>query len=458
LLLFLFTKKEVLPSMSLLNVNGLSVSVHGCRILHDIAFTIAPGEFVALVGASGAGKSLLALALLGLLPAGVTRTGAVTIGRRGRDVGMMFQEPGLSLNPLQRVRTQLAEAVTTHKRDILARLAQVGFSDPARIAACYPHQLSGGEQQRVMFAIATANRPSLLIADEPTTALDGAAAAHIMALITEHQRAGMGVLLATHDMALVRRHADRILHLQGGALCEAAPAALPPLEPPALVPGPPVLTVENLGVSYKEPGWWRPRTQPVLSKISFTLHEGETIGITGPSGAGKTSLALALMRLIPHTGQVTLAGEAISGRSWRRNMQMIFQSPGASLAPRLTVADIVGEGLRIHEPALSHTGRITAALSEVGLPAATAHRYPHELSGGERQRAAIARALILRPRVLILDEPASALDAAIQWEILRLLQELQRRHGLAYLIISHDEEVIGAMTHRVIKVRKEVLF
>jgi microcin C transport system ATP-binding protein len=416
-----------------------------------------------MVGPSGAGKSLLLRSLLNLLPAGLSRAGTVTLAGTskitpGRDAGMMFQEPGLSLNPLQRIRTQLTEAILLHQKtrhpEILSRLAEVGFTDPARIAAAYPHQLSGGEQQRIMFAIATANFPLLLLADEPTTSLDADSAAAIMALIKTRQSAGMGVLLVTHDQSLVRQYADRILHLQNGRLTSAAPAAPLPPSPPAHMPGPPVLMVENLSVSYPDAKFWRPRpTRNVVEKISFTLHAGETLGLQGPSGIGKTSLALALMQLIPHTGCVTLADKTMRGRAWRRHMQMVFQNSGASLSPRLTIADIIGEGLLVHEPHLpapDHAARIAAAMTETGLPAETAHRYPHALSGGERQRTAIARALILRPRILILDEPTSALDAAIQWDILRLLQQLQARHGLAYFIISHDSEVLTAMAHRVI--------
>ncbi len=434
-------------------------------LLHGIFFTIAPGEFVALVGPSGAGKSILLRSLLDLLPTGLTRSGTITLdganitpAMRGAKIGMIFQEPGLSLNPLQRIRTQLAEAILLHQKTrqpaILARLAEVGFANPARIASAYPHQLSGGEQQRVMFAIATANFPLLLLADEPTTSLDAPAAADIMALIKTRQRAGTGVLLVTHDQALVRRYADRILHLQQGRLIDEPPAAPPPPGLSAHIPGALVLSVENLGVSYKAGGFWRPKpARPVLDKISFTLHAGETLGLQGPSGIGKTSLALALMHLIPHSGLVTLAGETMRGRAWRRHMQMVFQGAGTSLSPRLTVADIIGEGLLVHEPHLLAHERaacISAAMEETGLQAEMGDRYPHALSGGERQRAAIARSLILRPRVLILDEPTSALDASVQWEILRLLQDLQARYGLAYLIISHESEVISAMAHRVI--------
>ncbi len=434
-------------------------------LLHGIFFTIAPGEFVALVGPSGAGKSILLRSLLDLLPTGLTRTGNITLGgakiiaaMRGAKIGMIFQEPGLSLDPLQRIRTQLAEAVLLHQKtrrlDILSRLAQAGFSDPARVATSYPHQLSGGEQQRVMFAIATANDPVLLLADEPTTSLDAPSARAIMDLIKTRQREGMGVLLVTHDLALVSRYADRILYLQNGRLIDAAPAAPSPPRPSLQTPGALVLSVANLGISYRAGGFWRPTpARPVLDKISFTLHAGETLGLQGPSGVGKTSLALALMHLIPHSGLVTLAGETMRGRAWRRHMQMVFQGAGTSLSPRLTVADIIGEGLLVHEPHLpahERAARIAAAMEETGLQAEMGDRYPHALSGGERQRAAIARALILRPRVLILDEPTSALDSAIQWEILRLLQDLQARYGLAYLIISHESEVISAMAHRVI--------
>ncbi len=445
---------------NLLSVQDLSIS----PILHNISFTIAPGECVALAGPSGAGKSLLVRSLLDLLPAGLHRTsGTITLAgqtkiTRGLDIGMIFQEPGLSLNPLQRIRTQLTEAIRLHQKtrhpDILPRLAEVGFTDPARIAAAYPHQLSGGEQQRIMFAIATANFPLLLLADEPTTSLDADSAAAIMALIKTRQSAGMGVLLVTHDHALVRRYADRILHLNNGHLTESAPLTPPPLTPPVHAPKAAVLQVENLGASYQGPKIWRSRpARKVLENISFTLHEGETLGLQGPSGSGKTTLALALMQLIPHTGRVTLPGETMRGRDWRRHMQMVFQNSAASLSPRLTVADIVGEGLLVHEAHLSPSERATrvaAALAETGLPAETAHRYPHALSGGERQRTAIARTLILRPRILILDEPTSALDASIQWDILRLLQQLQAKHGMAYLIISHDSGVINAMAHRVI--------
>ena len=489
--------------MSLLTVAGLSVRFGSRAVVDDVSFTVARGETVALVGESGSGKSLTALSVLRLLPPGATLSGQVTLegtdmlaagparlrAVRGKTVGMVFQEPMTSLNPLHGVGRQVGEAMALHGRRptpdaVAALLQQCGFPDARRRLDALPHQLSGGQRQRVMIAMALANDPALLIADEPTTALDVTIQAQILDLLAEQKaRRGLALLLISHDLGVVRRYADRVCVMKDGRIVEAGGAATVFARPahaytrmllaaePAGVPDPlpaasPVLaqasdvTVEFAG----RRGLFQrgaAASLRALDGVSITIHEGETVGLVGESGSGKSTMGLALLRLLPAAGRVTFAGEDLSTlstaalRHRRAGMQIVFQDPYGSLSPRMMVADLVAEGLRVHErlaPA-ALAARVAAALAEVGLPADAAGRYPHEFSGGQRQRIAIARALVLQPRLLVLDEPTSALDRSVQAQIVALLRDLQRRHGLAYLFISHDLAVVRALAHRVVVLR-----
>jgi microcin C transport system ATP-binding protein len=441
--------------------------------------------------------------VLDLLPPGIIRAGGqITLDGidvasatpdqkqklRGGAAGIIFQEPMSSLNPLQRVGRQIAEAMRLHGKfsratlrgKVLDLLREVGLPDAARITESYPHLLSGGQRQRIMIAIALANNPRLLIADEPTTALDVTLEKQILDLIAAEQKSrGLGVLLITHNLSLVRRYAGRVLVMDQGRAVEtnttaalfAAPAhpqtrrllAARIFAPPAAIPNAPaLLAAKNLTVKF-------PILQGILRRkigevaavddVSFDLHAGETLGLVGESGSGKTTIGLLLLRLIRFRGNVLLDGVdlgSLSGkqlRAARRKIQIVLQDPYGSLAPRLTAGDIVGEGLAIHEPHLTRDERdrrVAGALAEVGLPADSMNRYPHEFSGGQRQRIAIARALILEPEILVLDEPTSALDVTVQAEILHLLRSLQQRTNIAYLFISHDLAVIRALSHRII--------
>ncbi|HQT68483.1 MAG: microcin ABC transporter ATP-binding protein [Rhodospirillales bacterium 20-60-12] len=490
--------------MSLVEVKGLCIDLPGKPLVRDVDFTIAPGECLALVGESGSGKSLSALALLDLLPAGLQRRAAslrldgtdiqaaspaMLRSLRGNVAGMIFQEPMSSLNPLMRIGRQVAEAVTLHRRlpkskllaATMALLAEVGLPDAAATLDKFPHQLSGGQRQRVMIAMALANNPKLLIADEPTTALDHVLERQILDLIAAASRArGLAVLLITHDLEIVQRYADRVAVMQDGVIVETGPAAQifaapahdmtrkllaarhlpPPLSPPAQPV--PVLVVEHVSVAFAVTGGILRRQKGAFSAlhdVSFTLHRGETLGLVGPSGSGKSTLTLALLRLINFTGRVSLDGVDLAAlnarmlRATRGRIQIIFQDPFGSLSPRLTVREIIAEGLEIHEPAWSavqRAERVRQALAEVRLPPDAIDRYPNEFSGGQRQRIAIARAIVLNPLVLILDEPTSALDVTVQADIIALLKALQARLGLAYLFISHDLSVIRAISHRVL--------
>ena len=489
--------------MSLLNVTGLTLRAAGRTLVDNLSFSVAAGEMLAIVGESGSGKTLSALSVLDLLPPGIARTGGgitldgteVTTAApealrrlRGQAAGMIFQEPLSSLNPLQRVGKQIAEAMTLHARTarrglrarVLELMREVGLADAERRIDDHPHLLSGGQRQRVMIAIALANNPRLLIADEPTTALDVTLEKQILDLIDRERRArGLGVLLITHDLGLVRRYADRVLVLDQGRIVESGTtveifarpahpqtarllaarqlAAAPPRAPAAVV-----LEASDLNVRYAvRRGALRRKVGEIaaVDGVSFTLGAGETLGLVGESGSGKTTIALLLLRLIGFSGTVRLQGEDLDRlsrgglRAARARLQIVFQDPYGSLSPRLAVGDIIAEGLTIHQPGLDRAARqarVTAALSEVGLPPEMAARYPHELSGGQRQRVAIARALILHPKVLVLDEPTSALDVTVQADILALLRTLQQRHGIGYLFISHDLNVIRAMAHRII--------
>ena len=527
--------------MSLVEVQDLSVAFGTKRVVDGVSFHVDRGETLALVGESGSGKSLTALSLLQLLPAGGTNpTGAVTLDGqiilnadpspappswsgltppspssvpemvgssptmaggadaatlhriRGDLAGIIFQEPMTSLNPLHRIGRQIAEAITLHHnlpartvhQKIVRALTQAGFADAEDRLEAFPHQLSGGQRQRVMIAMALANDPALLIADEPTTALDVTIQAQILRLLAQlKQDRGLALLLITHDLALVRRFADRVAVMKDGKIVEtgsvaqvfATPehpytrmllASVPKGTPVPVAPdAATVLEADNVRVHFPiRRGVFRRvvGTVRAVDGVSFAIHEGETVGLVGESGSGKTTLALATLRLEQMTGRVAYLGQDLSAvgkramRHLRARLQIVFQDPYSSLSPRLPVGDIVAEGLTVHEPALSRAERVErvrTVLEEVGLSPDSADRYPHEFSGGQRQRIAIARAMILKPRFVVLDEPTSALDMSVQAQIVDLLRDLQNRHGLAYLFISHDLKVVRALAHRVIVLR-----
>jgi microcin C transport system ATP-binding protein len=500
----------------LLDVKALTVSFNGHAVVKGIDFQIAPGEKLALVGESGSGKTVTALSLLRLaqdadqsgqaLFAGGTGASATRDllrlperdlrAVRGQDIAMIFQEPMTALNPLMSVGTQIAEVLELKQG--LARvestqlaiklLADTGIDAPARRASAYPHQLSGGQRQRAMIAMALACKPRLLLADEPTTALDVAVRGQILALISHmQQQNGMAVLLITHDLHLVRRFADRVVIMEQGHIVEQGPVqavfAYPQhaytrkliesqpvrdvVEPDAAAASrPPLLQATSLRVAYPTPlpgvnGWFRKGEFVAVKGASFAVQPGQTLGVVGESGSGKSTLALAALGLLGFTGELTLAGQpcrvAADWQGQRQTVQVVFQDPFSSLSPRLTVEEIVGEGLRVHAPKLplpQRRQRVVAALDEVGLSEAQfpglLQRYPHEFSGGQRQRIAVARALIISPQLLVLDEPTSALDVTIQKQVLQLLQRLQRERGLSYLLITHDVDVIKAMAHHVL--------
>ncbi len=475
--------------------------------VRGISFDIAPGEIFALVGESGSGKSVTALSILDLLPpmararigGAIAFKGAPLIGMnpaemrriRGDRIGMIFQEPMTSLNPIQPIGGQVAEAILTHRpmarkaalADTVALLRSVGLQDAERRIGAYPHELSGGQRQRVMIAMALANKPDLLIADEPTTALDVTVQAQILALLRDmRDRLGMAILLITHDLGVVRHIADRVAVMKQGEIVETAPVknlfahpahpytrmllAAEPKGPPTApaAASPEILTGRNIQVRFPiRAGVLRRTTGHVMAVdgIDLTLQAGETLGVVGESGSGKTTLGLALLRLIPSAGAIGFEGQAIDGlngkqmKPLRREMQIVFQDPYGALSPRMSVGDIVAEGLRAHRIAsgAARERLVAAALEDVGLDAAMRHRYPHEFSGGQRQRIAIARALALRPKLLVLDEPTSALDRSVQAQIVDLLRSLQARHGLAYVFISHDLRMVRALATHLLVMR-----
>ena len=497
--------------MSLLSVENLAVAFRGKRVVQGVSFHVDPGEVVALVGESGSGKSVTALSCLRLLAGGgsnpegrITLDGTDVLSAdaaalqklRGGVAGMVFQEPMTSLNPLHSIGRQVAEAITLHRSlsglalqaEVVAALARAGLPQMKDRLGAFPHELSGGQRQRVMIAAALANNPALLIADEPTTALDVTIQAQILALLAELKSSlNMALLLITHDLAIVKRHADRVVVMKDGAVVEQGPVgrvfaapehpytrmliATEPSGRPAPVPqdAATVLEARDLRVHFPiRRGLLRREVSRVraVDGVGLRLRAGETLGVVGESGSGKTTLGMALLRLVPSEGVILLDGRSIQGlsrgqlRPLRAAMQIVFQDPYGSLSPRMSAGDIVGEGLAVHEPGLSATARearVAEALVEVGLSAAMMPRYPHEFSGGQRQRIAIARALVLKPRLLVLDEPTSALDVSVQAQVVELLRGLQARHGLAYLFVSHDLRVVRAMAHRIAVMKDGVI-
>ncbi|MDQ2801291.1 MAG: dipeptide ABC transporter ATP-binding protein [Pseudomonadota bacterium] len=490
--------------MSLVEVEDLSVAFGERRVVRNVSFTLDRGETLALVGESGSGKSLTALSLLQLLPhGGVNPTGRVRLNgesmigakpatllrARGELAGMVFQEPMTSLNPLHRIGRQVAEAVRLHRpiprpsvrRRVLCLLCQAGFADAEHRLDAFPHQLSGGQRQRVMIAMALANDPALLIADEPTTALDVTIEAQILELLARLKaERSLALLLITHDLTVVHRHADRVVVMKEGEVVEAGETAVvfaAPRHPytrmllAAVPKGAPlplgnhaatVLEAEAVRVHFPIRRGILRRTVAVVRAVdgvSVTVREGETVGLVGESGSGKTTMGFAALRLLRAEGRIAFAGQDLSAldaralRRLRARMQVVFQDPFGSLSPRMTVGDVIAEGLRVHERYLSRAAReqrVAVELEEVGLAADAALRYPHEFSGGQRQRIAIARAMVLKPRFVVLDEPTSALDMSVQAQIVDLLRRLQAAHGLAYLFISHDLRVVRALAHRVL--------
>ncbi|MCI9866728.1 ABC transporter ATP-binding protein [Rhizobium skierniewicense] len=496
----------------LLSVRDLSVAFHqGGKetvAVDNVSFDIMPGEVVALVGESGSGKSVTANSILKLLPypAASHPSGEILFeGKdllnasmrelrsvRGNDITMIFQEPMTSLNPLHSIERQIGEILELHqalsggeaRKLILELLLQVGIREPEKRLKAYPHELSGGQRQRVMIAMALANRPKLLIADEPTTALDVTVQAQILELLGNlKNQHGMSMLFITHDLGIVRKFADRVCVMTKGQIVETGTvaqvfndpqhaytrhllAAEPKGEPPHSDSSKPVVMQgDDIKVWFPiKAGLMRRVVDHVkaVDGIDITLRAGQTVGVVGESGSGKTTLGLALSRLIASKGRISFLGQSIEGYSYsmmkplRNRLQVVFQDPYGSLSPRMSVGEIIAEGLRVHEKSLSadeRDRRVAQALDEVGLDTATRWRFPHEFSGGQRQRIAIARAMVLKPRFVMLDEPTSALDMSVQAQVVDLLRDLQAKHDLAYLFISHDLKVVKALANDMIVMR-----
>jgi microcin C transport system ATP-binding protein len=496
----------------LLSVRDLSVAFHQggktSTAVDHISFDIGKGETVALVGESGSGKSVTALSVMKLLayPAASHPSGQIlfkgkdllTVSEpelrqtRGNDITMIFQEPMTSLNPLHVISQQIGEVLKLHqgmsekatRARALELMHQVGIREPEKRLDAYPHQLSGGQRQRVMIAMALANEPELLIADEPTTALDVTVQAQILKLLADLKaKSGMSLLFITHDLGIVRKIADRVCVMTKGKIVEtgrtaeifANPrhdytkhllAAEPKGQPPQTDHSSPIV------MNGQDVKVWFPIKKGLLRRtvdhvkavdgINVTIRAGQTLGIVGESGSGKTTLGLALSRMISSQGAIKFSGQDINALSFkqmrplRREMQIVFQDPFGSLSPRMPIADIIAEGLRVHEPKLSESerdSRVVAVLNEVGLDPSLRFRYPHEFSGGQRQRIAIARAMVLNPRFVMLDEPTSALDMSVQAQVVDLLRRLQKDHQLAYLFISHDLKVVRALANEMIVMR-----
>ena len=516
--------------LPLLQVRDLRIAFNQGEVVKGVSFNLALGEKLALVGESGSGKSVLALSLVKLIE-GAKLSGRCLWTRqdeenlapestdapntldlvklterdlepiRGQDIAFVFQEPMTALNPVFSVGEQIAEVLQIKRgmtreeawHEAIDLIKVTGIADPVRRAKSYPHQLSGGQRQRVMIAMALACRPRLLIADEPTTALDVSVRSQILDLLDHLQyRFGMAVLLITHDLEAVRRFADRVLVMEKGVIVEQGDAkevltepqhaytqkllnsqpirdvVVPPADAPVMLQG------WSLGVKYPVSGggvksWFIPKKFTALQDVNFVLRQGHTLGVIGESGSGKTSLALAALGLVPIQGQMKVSGHSWTGKSkvdlpLRRMVQVVFQDPFASLSPRMNVAEIIAEGLTVHMPELDALGRlrrVLIALSSVGLTEQEfpnlLSRYPHEFSGGQRQRLAIARVIVLDPKVIVLDEPTSALDVTTQKQVLQLLQKLQKQRGLSYLLITHDIGVIRAMAHQVLVVQNAKL-
>jgi len=532
----------------LLNIQNLSIKFGRKTVVNDLSLSIAPGERLAIVGESGSGKTLTGLSLIGLLPEAAEVSGKIELNYkdqhqaqtkqsstqdilsmsapelqaiRGKDIAMIFQEPMTALNPLYTIGNQITEAVQCHNplwskvechdRSV-ALLQKTGIPNPSERFSFYPHQLSGGQRQRAMIAMALACQPKLLIADEPTTALDPSLRLQILDLLKELQEdakshGGMAVILITHDLNMVRHFAERVGVMHQGKLLEYGPTeqvfnnpehayteSLVHSEPvrnvlPLVPIAPVLLKAHDLTVAYPKVGGgrflaglkkflrgfhfadlWHQEYDEVVKQIDLDLRQGETLGLIGESGSGKSTLAMALLGLLGQTGAKTSGRVEILGYDWfkmsqkerrplRASFQVIFQDPFGSLSPRMTVGQIVGEGLLLHHADLTAEAlksRVIEVLKEVGLDRTAFNRYPHEFSGGQRQRIAIARALILKPQILVLDEPTSALDVTIQRQILELLSDLQHKYNMAYLLISHDLSVIRAMSHRVISLEKGI--
>ncbi len=496
----------------LLDVRDLSVAFRqgGAEsvAVDKVSFSIERGQCVALVGESGSGKSVSALSVLKLLPYPTAHhpTGSIRFkgqdllgmseneirGIRGNDISIIFQEPMTSLNPLHTIEAQIGEVIYLHsgvrgakaRERTLELLTQVGIPEPETRLASYPHQLSGGQRQRVMIAMALANEPDLLIADEPTTALDVTVQAQILKLLADiRTRLGMSMLFITHDLGIVRRIADTVCVMNNGKIVEQGPveqvftaaqhpytkallAAEPKPDPaPPRPESPVVMSSDDLKV-------WFPIRRGLLRKtvghikavdgVSVSVRQGETLGVVGESGSGKTTLGLALLRLISSNGPIVFLGKDIQGlkfkemRPVRRDMQIVFQDPFGALSPRMSVGDIIAEGLGVHQPSLSEDereARVIKALTDVGLNPATRFRYPHEFSGGQRQRISIARAVVLEPSFVVLDEPTSALDMLFQAQMVDLLRDLQRKRDLTYMFISHDLRVVASLASNLIVMR-----
>ena len=495
----------------LLKVNDLRVNFGVSEAVRGVSFHIDPGETVALVGESGSGKSVTALSVLQLLPyqqanhpsGSILFDGIEVIGApqdtlhdiRGGNVSMIFQEPMTSLNPLHTIEKQVSESLVVHKRmsrklargRTLELLQLVGLQNAADRLNAYPHELSGGQRQRVMIAMALANEPTLLIADEPTTALDVTIQAQILKLLRDLQKEmGMAMLLITHDLGIVRTMARRVCVMTDGEIVEQgmneqifnAPvhpytrkllAAEPKGEPePMDDTAPAVASVRNLSVSYAVgKGWFGKRKYfKAVHDVAMVVRRGQTVGVVGESGSGKTTLGMAILRLLQSEGEILFQGSPIHAikrrqlTALRKNMQIVFQDPYGSLSPRMTVEHIIEEGLRVHFKQYSKADRrklVAEVMMEVGLDPSTMSRYPHEFSGGQRQRISIARAVVLRPQFVVLDEPTSALDMSVQAQIVDLLRELQRIYRLGYLFVSHDLKVVRALSNWLIVMRDGVV-
>ncbi|KXS52793.1 MAG: oligopeptide ABC transporter ATP-binding protein [Marinobacter sp. T13-3] len=493
----------------LLTVSDLSICFdNGPPVVDGLSFALQPGQTLALVGESGSGKSVSALSVLRLLD---ERHAGYPSGRieyhgedllkasekrlrqiRGWKISMIFQEPMTSLNPLHTVEKQITETLELHKglrgpqarERCLELLELVGIPEPERRLKSYPHQLSGGQKQRVMIAMALANEPELLIADEPTTALDVTVQKQVLELLESLQhKMGMALLLITHDLTLVRRYADQVVVMEKGKAVEAGDCealfrnpqhpytrklidAEPP-ESPETIAGShsELLTVDTLNVRFPIRKNLLGRVREAfhaVQDVSFTVRKGETLGIVGESGSGKTTIGHALLKLTGATGNISLDGTDLGSmsqkqfRPWRRRIQIVFQDPFGSLSPRMSVAEIIGEGLAIHSPdkLAEHEAMVIRALTDVGLDPEARHRYPHEFSGGQRQRIAIARALVLQPEIIVLDEPTSALDRTVQKQVIELLRDIQGRYGLSYIFISHDLAVVRALSHKLLVLKQ----